>query len=873
MPKTVTIRDSNYVKGMNTVDDPKVLQDGECVELVNAYPAYPLKHRKGCKARSMLGVGGAEGSKVFVWNADYVGAGGNIEHRDYLFFWAKPSEIREARHEDYRDGGWTHGGMGEYTHEELRYVGAAPLPGNNEWGGSRILYYVELGDRSVVIPKPLTYRDRARRFADIQQPCATAVCSFAAVDDVLYVTTEHMIIAVTHDADGLYGYLVPTNGMRWFTGSPLVIDNNQSAGNNNAFGYAVTLVRRELDSDRGNAVKTYTPGLIETPEIPAMRAAIFGSHPSGHTITIYRPGLSEEAVARNYYDYTHWRLYRTMDVGAAVTEDGGPALSPAYSQEEKEKIVKGADMFFLADIPIDTESWQDTISPDALDGEMNQLTAFNYTFPPKPGRAFYHKGRLFIGDDDGRVFYSEALGLDGGTDLAIAQEAQEKYAVWFKPLYYRLELERAGGLGVSGFGAINDDLYIFTESAVYMIPGGDPTRAPLVCVEDKYGCAFPDSVVRFKSGGDEMLFYLSDYAPMAVTRGGYVGRFDKLKLCELYRSENGELALSKNTETEYCTAANWDGCLWLFFKAAGGVDKVYGFQFDGGAEGAFRFEVNGNNGEYVYPIRAIAVGDDNKACAVTIDKSGYNLLVGYCEDLSGVDSGARGGKMHPIMRLTSRKLYPGPEERNISELLRAVTYTDFEDHLSPDVDRFVFCVFNNRYRAELDYLLDGVDVNNVWESSLPVAEGKDAKEEIRRSIAFIPMADMTGEYFQYSMERSVPSGLPDDGHFSWYGVTLEAVGRPNMDNENWAGGMPVTFAGGKLPGKPTRPSAPTVEFWIVEDSPEWRLAWESEGGNYAYIGRIGRVGLRGTARVKVAGKYTLTVSGLGGSAVASVTVQ
>ena len=48
------LRDSAPIYGMNTRDDPKNLTDGECVELVNAYPGNPPIPRKGCRHHKVL---------------------------------------------------------------------------------------------------------------------------------------------------------------------------------------------------------------------------------------------------------------------------------------------------------------------------------------------------------------------------------------------------------------------------------------------------------------------------------------------------------------------------------------------------------------------------------------------------------------------------------------------------------------------------------------------------------------------------------------------------------------------------------------------------------------------------------------------------
>jgi hypothetical protein len=54
MPELPRLRDNAPVFGMNTRDDPKNLTDGECVELVNAYPGNPPIPRKGCRHHKIL---------------------------------------------------------------------------------------------------------------------------------------------------------------------------------------------------------------------------------------------------------------------------------------------------------------------------------------------------------------------------------------------------------------------------------------------------------------------------------------------------------------------------------------------------------------------------------------------------------------------------------------------------------------------------------------------------------------------------------------------------------------------------------------------------------------------------------------------------
>jgi len=754
MLKTLRLKDSNYNKGMNTLDDPKELSDGECLELVNAYPGYPLRHRRACRGRLLVnGDLGVIGQKTFVWKQ------GDAE---YLFFFASASSAgwRGNTHDDLRI--FTHDELSAYTHSE---IAAGVL---RDYPGVYCLYYKEL-ESGAEYPVRLG-DDGLLLTRNKGESWTSGVLSFTVVDRTLYVTTPYFMSAVYFDESAtpdksFKAYKVPMGLEDWFIGEGRVGVTPTLDGTLRepwAYGYAFTLVRRP--GNAGEKRTDYLPGDVETPERVKFRVA--GIRDEDPMFSSVFPPTVSEWIAEEY-GFTHIRVYRTRNLYNEINKE--------LSEEEKKDYCKGSPMWFLCDIPIGLRVLRDKIPDGELDGEMNFLSSSQYTFPPTTGITYYFKGRMWIGDRRGQVYYSEVPGGDGGTDSEGAQMAANKYALWFRPLYDRVDLTAQDGGKVMGINSVNDDLILFSSTDVYMIVSGDPKEAPLIKIEDKRGCIYPESIAKIKVKGENALFYQSDSAPMVVLSRGYVEEFSLFKIAELYRRTDGELATVDRMDgngAEYCSAVYWDDVLWLFYKLWDKSPVVFGGLMREDASGAFKVEPDERFERYV---SFIAPTSDNKAYA--IDDSRLT-------DWLTKEKSSGGG----IMKVTSRKLSPGPLERNFSELFRVTSYVEFSERTEDDVgDAFQLLLYNNRYVSTHDYFAVG---GNEWETALLDAPAQLTETDLLRSIAFIPKADFVGDYFQYQMVRTAP-GV--GRFFAFYGVELEVLPRARLDSEVWAGSQSFNF--------------------------------------------------------------------------------
>jgi len=825
MPKLNLLKDSNYLKGMNSVDDPKALQDGECVELVNAIPDYPLRMRKGCDGKIILESGQVTSKPFYA----------SFNHREYIFFWI--------------DGGL-------YS---IRYN-----PDDQAQNTATPVKYFD-SDTNIVIPVVSTL-DRQFDFVRIDG----TLYSRASADmnaQVYMFAIEHVLeFGIDH---GFRGRAVPNDS---FDNHPK-LDNNSlrystDTGNkvfagNFAFGYSLTLVRRNGTSIIEMA---YAPGLIESPEIPSGRSGIIRDSAQSNTdsASIYiKPSSVIPAV--NAYGFTHIRIYRTHNLTADL-------LKKMFTTDaEKYEFINGAARYFLIDIPL----WQlqpsvsveieDTVSESALLGEVNQLTSYNYTFPPADGyKMLYFKDRLFLMGARGSVFFSEIPGGDGGSDIEFAQIERNKYALWFMPLHHRIDLDSEEQTESTGLDHFGDDLYMFKSNKVYMIVGGNPVLAPLRAVNEESGCSFPDTISRAVLFGQEVLFYLSNMGPVIIQVGGGARPFIEFKISELWPETGSDLFKKQRyipifipDGVRWCTSAFWNNTLWVFFQFADKDNyahftdtKIFGFHSSGETNGAFEIRLADLADKYY--INNLVVTNRNQALTIG-DMSGFTLmskvsLVNFLSNELSSDTltyDTDSDSVRPNFRLLSREIYPGALERNISELFRLVGYCDFTDDFLNDRS-FLLEIANNRYKAKLNYYSKKtVFQNNQLGKPVPGAtnddlfvrgDGKEwkpdaflgfvaylyqndqpdsgvwssviantetyiqlninfdtvvydririiAKPVIRKNIEFVPKADFVGEFFQYRITKKIPL----DRDFNWYGAELEAIQRPQLGTENQVSG-------------------------------------------------------------------------------------
>jgi hypothetical protein len=242
--------------------------------------------------------------------------------------------------------------------------------------------------------------------------------------------------------------------------------------------------------------------------------------------------------------------------------------------------------------------------------------------------------------------------------------------------------------------------------------------------------------------------------------------------------------------------------------------------------------------------RAITIGN------VYLANSLYLALVNFLSNEESCDTLQKyednyAQQVRPNFSLLSRKIYPGPLERSVSELFRVTSYCDFsEDRLG---DRpFLLEIMSNRLRTFWDYYagrtifqsnqlgkpVAGTSLNGftrgdgktwtagalvgyaaylyhkdypdngVWanvrgntETHLEFDTGVGmnfthvrliAKSTVRLNIDFAPKADFVGEFFQYRITKAIPK----DRNFNWYGLEMQAIPRPQLDVESLVGGEP-----------------------------------------------------------------------------------
>jgi len=829
------LKDSNYLKGMNSVDDPKTLQDGECVEIVNAIPDQPLRLRKGCEGKILFDTDtlGWVTSKPFY---------ASFRHGDYVFFWIQGGLYSALVSK----------GAGYGVAEEVRYElpDAPPFvtPLNDQNGFD----FVRIGD--IVYTR-----------IDQYNPNFGGSSKMFAID---------RYEAGAGGPRGFRGRVIPIdsfdNNPKFADSSPRYDINSGSKvfKGNFAFGYSLALIRRT-----GNIpANAYAPGVIESPEIPSERRSVMRSDSlsDSDTASIYIR-LTSVMPHINVFGFTHVRVYRTHNLYLRPTDDGSV---PFDTDAERQQFIGGATRYWLMDIPISTihlfsDEVEDTVSEGALLGETNQLTSYNYTFPPIDGyRMLYFKDRLFLMGWRGNVFFSEIPGGSGGSDLEFSQVQSDKYALWFKPLHYRIELDPEEATLATGLDHFGGDLYLFKQNKVYMIISGDPVSAPLRIVSDKNGCLFSNTISRAILFGQEVLFYLGSEGPSIISIGGNFRPLTEFKIKELWPETESRLFSGAHDPFEnqggvhQCSSAFWNNTLWVFFQMGikGMIGKnfedtkIFGFRSLDEVNGAFEIKLAELG--HKYNINSLAITNDNRAIAISnmtdFVPHGWappSAIVNFLSsDLSydTFDDGVAPKQLaRPVFNLLSREIYSGPLERNVSELFRLVGYCNFMDDLLHGRP-FLLDIVNNRYKASYDYYARNTVFQSnqlgkpipgttapYWFTRSDVGEWKPgtllgyvayiyhenypedgiwvsvlentqtgihvdailgigtyaqvrliARPIIRRNVEFVPQADFIGEFFQYRVTKIIPP----DGKFYWYGAELETILRPQLNSENQVGG-------------------------------------------------------------------------------------
>lgn len=794
MPSRVrTVEDPSYIYGMNSVDDPKSLRPGECVELINAFPGYPPKMRNGCFG-----------------------------------------EI-----------------LPEFTDEEF----VLPACFVNCGGVDRVLAWVYDGVVTTRLFS-FNPHDFSDNVSLISHTAPDAKVGFQVVDSIVYAfvrsenydTANYAIEFSESDYAvrkmNIDAQIVPTL-------SELASETGVfSAGD--VFEYSFTLVRR-IDADAFESsgsdssvilppdilgdprqIDTYHPGVCESTEIVENRQTITITE-SAANILIDLTDLTHTGVS---YGATHVRVWRTRR-GDSVDS------------------TQGATKFFVTDLPLaDQSQYVDNTSDASLAGELNQLASYDYASAPGGHYSEFVKNRNWILAENGVAYFSEIPGGDGKSDEKLAQLNPDKWATMFKPIYYRVDLDSADGSTATGIRRMGDDLYFFKEKKTYFLIGGDPTVASAVVISDKIGCPFPRTItsVDLKDSFGKAILFLSNEGPMIITEGGHLRAFTEFKIKELWPEHSSELfddlVEHRDHIKQNCFAEFHENTWWIFYKTYSEVYRIFGYYLnpevqrsESAPRGAFKMMVESSlyEGVNLVPIhasKAILLGNYGTEL-VLIDFLKTDLMTDRRDDPTI--------NIHkPTFSVQSRPLFPGKTEREFHELFALVGYCSFNDDEEDD-NGFTLLVNSERHKGERSYnnntavlvsnqlgsaisgelilshvfqrssgswtknltgwkacFYNSTEPNNVTslnvvsnssdsincDGDIPVDSDRVrliALPLIRTNIAFTPEADFGGTYFQYTLMKKIPL----DGYFKWYGVEVQCIPRPSIGFDNLTGGMPV----------------------------------------------------------------------------------
>jgi len=752
------LKDSNYARGMNDVDDPSALADGYCAELVNAYPGFPLEMRKGISFS--VGLEGQSviesisfNGKVFIWvaigySAKLYWIDETLRMSQVYFSYSNTKTMVSCRElYDSKD---------VISFEIVGNVLYSRIKSNSFKWGYDILAHPAMGsnyDECNMIAIEFVKENVDGK--DIEVPYARVIpASVTALP-----------------ADAFPKSWVSSDGG---SGIQVNVEADKILG---AYGFSVTLVRR-TDTESGDV---FMPGSIESPEgrlTPGRESGIAYAYLSNSYAYPFYDIKFKWKNTRKFFGFTHLRIYRTRNFAGLYADN-------TFTEAQRLDIIKGATRYFLVDVPIDDEKYTwSTNGPEVADyddliarievsdgkliGEANTLQSAGYNFPPADGYLMkHHKNRMFILGEKGQVYFSEVPGGDGGTDLESANLFPEKYALWYS-LYSRYELGTRDGVAVTGIASFDDDLYFFKSNKIWCLIGGMPPATPRV-IADGIGSRGGGVITAARVDNRPALFFLSAAAPMLIEAGGYVREFTAFKCKELWGAN----------ESLTTKAVFWDGKILVF---AGGYMRsdgshapgvICGYSTDDEYSGAFKIRMP----DFQPVIRndSAAVLSDGGICffCAKTAPSGNRIAFGGFGD-SYIDTTESESFGVPVS-IRSRRHLPGPLDRNMAELLKVTVYCTFNEGVSP----FIVEIESNRFKAKRDY--NDADPKNREYVNNQTPKGK---RYMRTNIALVPESDFMGERFQYEITKKA------EADFRMYGAEMEAILRPNVNSDDLAGGDP-----------------------------------------------------------------------------------
>jgi hypothetical protein len=530
MPSNFTVlKDVPPIHGMNTVDDPGVLLETECVLLVNAMPGNPPLPRKGCQGQLLAN------TSTLRW----VPPGVTIEISGVIYIIAWVFDTTNGG--QYKIVSVNSATTGNYTSLGTAVFSAQPTFGllvANEyiyctiseamasWNG------VTAATGNKVLESPTIIRDMCiSATATIVSVAQTASGgSFAAGDVFEYGFT----------------YVRRTDSGAFETG-----------------GTPTGMILPPTISGKPKRIDTYLPGAVESIESIDSRKIVTIS--SNNTYTTLNIATSQaSAIAQGA---THLRVWRTRKQTSAEN-------------------AAGTTKFFICDLPLGVTAtlFDDTRSDAAPGGEEQQL-AVGYTNAPLASYSEYVKGRMFLMAPNGKVYFSETPAGDGATNLETALIAPQKYLSMYKPDLYYIDNDRADGQLGGGLARIGDDLFMFKERKIFGLFGGDPVATVPTSISDTIGCAFPHTITKadIKGSLGKCLLFLSNIGPAVISEGGSVRQFSEFKIAELWPEMSTELYGELDTNYEWivnnCTACFYQNNWYVMYRTFSGTFRCFAYYF------------------------------------------------------------------------------------------------------------------------------------------------------------------------------------------------------------------------------------------------------------------------------------------------------
>lgn len=548
------IRFSPPVNGMNSVDNPKNLRDTECLSLVNAYPGVVPEPRKGCSGEFINSSTNwkfcapakrfDDGTNTWVIAWVYTGSMGN-----YLLL--KIPDDNDGTAVSCFLGTASFGStpvFGMINAFDCLYAFTQPYMG--AWGSTAALGH------KVIESDGETIRD-----ASIS--VAASVFSVSHTGDD--VTPGPFSVGEFHGYAFTY---VRRNDADAF-------DNTYSDPN------LELIVPAGISSTSAAFIDTYLPGVLEgihsVANDESHEITNTGSTKYYRTINIQITGQHLTPIQMGA---THLRVYRTT---AQTSAEDALAATKYYVADLPLNYITG-DTPPLKDLTFD-----DTYSDASLDEEVF-LTMSAYTSMPLAEYVEYCNLRMWL-YVNGKGYYSEIPGGDGGCDLDLAVQHPQKFASMFKPLSYFVDIDSAESTDSRGVARLNNDLYFFKKSKFYTLFGGDPLVGVPTMVSDTVGCWFPHTITKCDVEGvfGNCLLLISNKGPLIIEEGGRERLFSEFKIAELWPNKTsgsgtGELFAAAETDEDWMInhayAEYWGNTWWVCYETSAGVGKVFGYYFD-----------------------------------------------------------------------------------------------------------------------------------------------------------------------------------------------------------------------------------------------------------------------------------------------------